>query len=139
MVGDAVGRFVTKDEHGRPIDASGDVEGSDVADPMAMRRAVAGYVEGIHRAYAQQASTFPPAVRGRMPLLSAGRFTVVAAGARNLHVLATTEALGPLRGEEVELPGSLDGMEWTVRFYDPVVLPALGLIDEGAGARPFAG
>jgi hypothetical protein len=107
-----------------------------VADPMAMRRAVAGYVEGIHRAYAQQASTFPPAVRGRMPLLAAGRFTVVAAGARNLHVLATTESLGPLQGEEVELPGSLEGLAWTVRFYDPVVLPALGLVDEGDGPRP---
>ncbi|MEJ2869305.1 hypothetical protein WCD74_16130 [Actinomycetospora sp. OC33-EN08] len=107
-----------------------------MADPMAMRRAVAGYVEGIHAAYATQAATFPPAVRGRMPLLAAGPFTVVAAGARNLHVLATTEPLGPLRGEEVELPGSLDGMEWAVRFYDPVVLPALGLIDEGERARP---
>ncbi|MDL5158511.1 hypothetical protein [Actinomycetospora termitidis] len=107
-----------------------------MADPMAMRRAVAGYVEGIHAAYATQAATFPPAVRGRMPLLAAGRFTVVAAGARNLHVLATSEALGPLRGEEVELPGALDGMEWAVRFYDPVVLPALGLIDEGEQARP---
>ncbi|GLZ53787.1 hypothetical protein [Actinomycetospora sp. NBRC 106378] len=107
-----------------------------MADPMAMRRAVAGYVEGIHAAYAQQAATFPPAVRGRMPLLAAGRFTVVAAGARHLHVLATTEPLGPLRGEEVELPGSLDGLDWRVRFYDPVVLPALGLIDEGQGPRP---
>ena len=106
-----------------------------VADPMAMRRAVAGYVEGIHRAYAGQAATFPPAVRGRMPLLAAGRFTVVAAAARNLHVLATTESLGPLRGEEVELPGALDGLDWTVRFYDPVVLPALGVIDEGDGPR----
>jgi hypothetical protein len=102
-------------------------------DPMAMRRAVAGYVEGIHRAYLQQAATFPPAVQGRLPLLAAGRFTVAAVGARNLHVLATGESLGPLRGQEVELVGELEGLTWTVRFYDPVVVPALGLIDESAG------
>jgi hypothetical protein len=102
-------------------------------DPMAMRRAVAGYVEGIHRAYLQQAATFPPAVQGRLPLLAAGRFTVAAVGARNLHVLATGESLGPLRGQEVELGGELEGLVWTVRFYDPVVVPALGLIDESAG------
>ena len=105
----------------------------DVADPMAMRRAVAGYVEGIHRAYVTQAVTFPPAVQGRLPLLAAGRLTVAAVGARNLHILATTEGLGPPRGQEVELPGSVEGLEWTVRFYDPVVVPALGLIDESEG------
>ena len=104
-----------------------------MADPMAMRRAVAGYVEGIHRAYLKQAETFPPAVQGRLPLIAAGRVTVAAIGARNLHVLATTEGLGPTRGQEVELPGSADGLEWTVRFYDPVVVPALGLIDESEG------
>jgi hypothetical protein len=31
---DAVGRFITKDDHGRPIDPSGEVEGSDVAGPV---------------------------------------------------------------------------------------------------------
>lgn len=107
-----------------------------MADPMAMRRAVAGYVEGIHRAYVAQAETFPPAVRGRLPLLAAGRLTVAAVGARNLHVLATTEGLGPPRGQEVELPGSIEGLEWVVRFYDPVVVPALGLIDESEGPAP---
>ena len=65
-----------------------------------------------------------------MPLLAGGRLTVAAVGARNLHLLATREALGPLRGQEVELPGSLPGLEWALRFYDPVVVPALGLIDE---------
>ena len=69
--------------------------GVGVADPMAMRKAVAGYVEGIHRAYVKQATTFPPAVQGRLPLLAAGRLTVAAVGARNLHILATTEGLGP--------------------------------------------
>ena len=54
-------------------------------------------------------------------------------GARNLHLLATREALGPLRGQEVALDGSLPGLDWTLRFYDPVVAPALGLISEDAG------
>ena len=101
-------------------------------DPLEMRRAVAGYVEGVHRAYLQQATTFPPGVRGRLPLLAAEAFTVAAVGARNLHLLATVEPLGPLQGQEVELAGALEGLAWSVRFYDPVVVPALGLIDESA-------
>lgn len=102
-------------------------------DPMEMRRAVAGYVDGIHRAYLAQAATFPPAVRARLPLIAAGTFTVAAVGARNLHVLATTESLGPLRGEEAELGGAQEDLTWTVRFYDPVVVPELGLLDEADG------
>jgi hypothetical protein len=102
-------------------------------DPEAMRDAVADYVTALHRAYLAQADTFPPAVRGAMPLLAGGRVTVAAVGARNLHLLATREALGPLRGQEVELDGGLPGLAWTLRFYDPVVTPALGLLDERDG------
>lgn len=97
-----------------------------------MRTAMADYIGTVHQAYLSQSSGQPPAVRGRLPLL-AGPFTVIAAGARNLHVLATTETLAPPSGQEVALPGELDDMAWTVRFYDPVVLPQLGLIDESAG------
>ncbi len=104
-----------------------------VPEPPEIRAAVAHYVEAAHRAYLTQANTFPPAVRGRMPLLAAGTFQVAAVGARNLHVLATTEALGPLRGQEIEVPGELPGLSWTLRFYDPVVTPDLGLIDESDG------
>ena len=69
-----------------------------------MRAAVAGYVAALHRAYVAQADTFPPAVRGRMPLLAGcAPLTVAAVGARNLHLLATREGLGPLRGQEVAL------------------------------------
>lgn len=109
-----------------------------MADPLDMRAAVAEYVAALHRSYLAQADTFPPAVRGAMPLL-AGRgpatppLTVAAVGARNLHLLATREDLGPLRGQEVELTGSLPGLEWSLRFYDPVVTPALGLLDETDG------
>jgi hypothetical protein len=95
-----------------------------------MRAAVAGYVQEIHRAYVDQAATFSPGVRGRMPLMAAGRITVAAAAARNLHLLATTEALGPLTGPEVALDADYGGLAWSLRFYDPVVLPDLGLLEE---------
>ncbi len=95
-----------------------------------MRQAVAGYVQEIHRAYVDQAATFSPGVRGRMPLITAGRLTVVAAAARNLHLLATAETLGPLRGPEVAITAEYDGIAWELRFFDPVVLPELGLLDE---------
>jgi hypothetical protein len=95
-----------------------------------MRAAVARYVEEIHRAYLAQALTFPAAVRGGMPLLAPGPLTVAAVGVRHLHLLATRDSLGPVREPEVELPGSLDGLSWTLRFYDPVVLPSLALVDE---------
>ncbi len=63
--------------------------------PEQMRTAVAGYVQETHRAYVDQARMFPPAVRGRMPLLSGGRLTVAAVATRNLHLLATHEAARP--------------------------------------------
>ncbi len=97
--------------------------------PEEMRRAMADYVAAVHRAYLEVAKQHPPAVRGRMPLL-AGPFTVVAAGVQNLHVIATRDPLPAPAGPEVALSDSVDVLEWTVRFYDPVVLPELGLIDE---------
>jgi hypothetical protein len=101
--------------------------------PEQMRTAVARYVEEIHRAYVAQALTFPAAVRGRMPLLTPGPLTVAAVGARNLHVLATRDPLGPVQGPEVEVAGSVEGLSWTLRFFDPIVLPELSLIDESEG------
>src|SRR5487761_1533575 len=101
-----------------------------------MRNAVAGYVAGIHDSYLAQAATFPPAVRGAMPLLAAGTFRVAAVAVRSLHLVATTEPLGALRGQGGELAGSAGEsgeLSWTVRFFDPVALPALGLSDESAG------
>ena len=108
-----------------------------MAGPEDMRQAVAGYIAAIHRSYLAQAETFPPAVRGAMPLLAAGSFSVAAAAARNLHLIATTEPLGPPRGQEVELAASDSGLAWTVRFFDPVVLPELGLVEETAEAPAF--
>jgi hypothetical protein len=105
---------------------------ASAAGPERMRQAVAGYVQEIHRSYLAQALTFPPGVRGAMPLLGGGPLTVVAAAARNLHLLATFEPLGPTTGQEVSLATDLDGLSWQLRFYDSVVLPGLGLLDETA-------
>ncbi len=66
------------------------------------------------------------------------RLTVVVAAARHLHLIATTDRLPAPRGQEVAEADELDGLSWTVRFYDPVVLPELGMIGEHAGADPVA-
>jgi hypothetical protein len=97
-----------------------------------MRQAMADYVRAVHRSYLSLATLQPPAMQGRMPLLSAP-FTVVAAGVGNLHVIATRERLGQPTGPEVQMDEEMELMRWTLRFFDPVVLPALGLIDESAG------
>lgn len=104
------------------------------AGPEAMRQAMADYVRAVHASYANTARLYPPAVRGRMPLLSAERVTVVAAGVSNLHVIATSEQLPAPRGKEVAAEDGTDGMNWVLRFYDPVVLPVLGRVDETHGA-----
>src|SRR5689334_13418895 len=90
-----------------------------------MREAVAHYVAEIHRAYIAQAMTFPAAVRGGMPLLAPGPLTVAAVGVRNLHLLATRDSLGPVRG-----PG---GGRGTV--LDAAVLRSGGAAVAGAGRR----
>jgi hypothetical protein len=101
--------------------------------PEQMRDAVAGYVQEAHRAYVDQARMFAPAIRGRMPLLTGGPVTVAAVATRNLHLLATHERLGPVHGPEVAVTASLDGLEWELRCFDSVVLPALALLDEADG------
>lgn len=97
---------------------------------------MADYVGNVHTAYASVASTYPPAVRGGLELLT-DPFTVVAAGARNLHVIGTGERLAAPRGPEVSVDFEQDGMAWTLRFLDPVVLPALGTAE--GGNRPDPG
>jgi hypothetical protein len=100
--------------------------------PEQMRTAMADYVTRAHEAYAQTAAVLPPAVRGSLPLLQ-GHFTVVAAGVGNLHIIGTRENLPPPTGREVAVAGELPTMTWTLRFFDPVVAPELGLIDESNG------
>ena len=95
---------------------------------------MADYVRALHQAYLDAVATLPPAERARLPLITAGRVTVAAVGVRMLHVIGTVETLPAPRGPEVEIADSLDDLAWTLRFFDPVVVPALGLIDESQGA-----
>jgi len=102
------------------------------AAPESMRQAMVDYVHAVHEAYSSQARLQPPGIRGRMPLL--GRpFTVAAAGAHNLHVIATRDPLGTPQGPEIEIADQTGDLAWTVRFFDPVVVPVLGMIDEENG------
>lgn len=109
-----------------------DVQQAAARRPEGMRAAMADYVRSVHQAYASGAAGQPPAVRGRLLLYGEG-VTVLAAGARNLHVIATTDRLAPPTGPEVALEDEVDGLRWTLRFFDPVVVPQLGLVDETAG------
>lgn len=108
-------------------------------DPGQMRQAMAGYIDALHRAYLDAAAPLTPGERGRLPLVRAGSFTVAAVGARSLHVVGTTDPLPAPVGPEVVLDGQAGELRWQVRFFDPVVLPALGLLDDaGPDAGPDA-
>ncbi len=107
--------------------------GRAATPPERMRKAVADYVAACHAAYLRHAELLPPAVRGRLPLIAAGRFTVAAVGARYLHIVGTAERLEDPRGREASVDGEVGPLRWSLRFYDPVVLPALRLLDESEG------
>ncbi|TEX50510.1 MAG: hypothetical protein B7C55_10420 [Actinomycetales bacterium mxb001] len=100
--------------------------------PEAMRQAMADYVRALHQAYLDAVDTLPPAERARLPLVAADRVTVAAVGVRMLHVVATVEALPSPRGPEVQVDDALDDLSWSLRFFDPVVIPELSLLDESA-------
>lgn len=112
--------------------------GAEPRSPEAMRRAMADYVRAIHQAYLDASAPLPPAEQARLPLLAADDLTVLAVGTRNLHVLATTERLPSPAGPEVALPDAVGDVHWTLRFYDPVVAPGLGLVDESEAPDPGA-
>lgn len=114
-------------------DVSATVRSMEDPGPEAMRQAMASYVRALHQAYLDAIVTLPPAERARLPLMSADSLTVAAVGVRNLHVVGTTERLPEPRGPEVQIREDLDDLSWNLRFFDPVVVPALGLIDESSG------
>lgn len=95
-----------------------------------MRRATAGFVTAIHRAYATELRSLPPAARRRLPLVSGGPFEVAAVGLHHLHLLATHDHLGTGDDEIIEASGSAPPLSWTLRFYDATILPALTTLDE---------
>ncbi len=109
---------------------------TQLAGPERMRQAMADFVAAVHEAYLAQVRLLPPAAQARLPLLQAARLTVAAAGARNLHVIGTTESFPAPVGQEVEVTGEADGLAWELRFFDPVVLPVLGLVAEADGPDP---
>lgn len=105
-----------------------------VAGPDQMRDAVADYVREAHQAYVRAALLQSPAVQGRLPLLNGEPLTVAAIGTRYLHVVATREKLGPgAHGQIAWVDGAVGPISWRLHFFDPVVVPSLGLIDETDG------
>ena len=101
-----------------------------IRNPEEMRQAVGGYVAAVHRAYVT-ATQLDPAVARALPLRAAGEFTVLAVAAGDLHLIATSQALPPARGPEVEAGDDVSGLRWRLRFYDAVVLPELGSVASG--------
>lgn len=95
-----------------------------------MRELVRDYVRAVHTTYLDHVQHLPPAERGALPLVAASKVTVLAAAAQRLHLVATTDPLPATHGREVELVDEHQGISWTVRFYDPSVLPDLGLLAE---------
>jgi hypothetical protein len=96
--------------------------------PEAMRDLVRDYVGTLHATYLDHAAHLAPAERGALPLVAAGRITVVAAAARRLHLVATTDPFPSPQGPEVSLADDYRGTSWAVRFYDASVLPELGIL-----------
>lgn len=100
-----------------------------------MRDLVRDYVFAVHATYLDHVTHLPPAERATLPLAAAGEMTVVAAAARRLHLLATPEHLPTPQGPEVELRDHHRGLSWTLRFYDPAILPELGLLPDDSPAE----
>jgi hypothetical protein len=98
------------------------------AGPEAMRGLVRDYVGALHASYLDHVRHMPPAERGALPLVAARGVTVVAAAAHRLHLIATTSSMPPPQGQEVELLDDYGGLAWKLRFYDPSVVPELGLV-----------
>lgn len=98
--------------------------------PEAMRERLADYVHALHRAYLDQASLLAPAERAALPLAGRSEVTVAVAAARDLHLVATTDALPAPQGPEVALTEDYAGVTWTVRFFDVTLLPELGLVGD---------
>lgn len=94
-----------------------------------MRQVVRDYVLAVHATYLDHVRHLPPGDRATLPLVEAADLTVVAAAGRRLHLVATTDHLPAPRGPEVALHDEYAGSGWTLRFYDPSVLPDLGILD----------
>lgn len=96
---------------------------------------MAGYVRAMHQAYLDAVELLPKAEQGRMPLMTIDSFSVAAVGTSNLHIVATTEKFPAPTGVEVVVDDSVGDLAWELRFFDPVIIPSLGLLDESGGAK----
>lgn len=97
-----------------------------------MRAIVRDYVAVLHATYLDHVRHLPPAERAALPLLAARDLVVVAAAGRRLHLVATTDTLPAPQGQEVEFTDEHAGTRWAVRFYDPSMLPDLGVLVDDA-------
>ena len=102
----------------------------DATGPEGMRRLVRDYVWTVHATYLDHVQHLPPGVRASLPLVAAPRLTVAATAARRLHLVAVTTELPAGAGHEVAVTDEHAGTSWTTRFYDPTVLPALGVLTD---------
>ncbi len=109
-------------------DATGPSPDAAPGRPEEMRERLADYVFALHQAYLRQAELLAPAERAALPLSDDRPLTVAIAAARELHLVATHDRLPAPRGPEVEVSEEAAGVRWTVRFFDPSILPELGLV-----------
>jgi hypothetical protein len=109
----------------------------DLPRPEDMRERLTDYVYALNKAYLTHIELLAPAERASMPLASQSRITVAVAAARDLHIVATPDALPAPRGPEIENTDEYAGVSWTVRFFDASILPELGMVG-AAGDDPAA-
>ena len=118
-----------------PGHAGGVTDEAPPVRPEAMRDAVRDYVYTLHTTYLNHVRRLPPVERAALPLVGATTLTVVAAAARRLHLVATSDRLPPPYGPEVQIVDETPELSWALRFFDPSVLPDLGLLTDDSPAE----
>lgn len=105
-----------------------------------MRRLVRDYLLTMHATYIDHVRHLPPGQRAGLPLVRGHPLTVGVAAARQLHLVAVRGALPAVVDEPDDVDEYRD-VRWIVRFYDPSVLPELGLLadDDPADVRRVLG
>lgn len=101
------------------------------AGPAKMRQMLRDYIVALHGTYLGHTRHQPPGERAALPLRPGMDLTVAVAAAHGLHLVAVVGAL-PRVTDEADTLDAVDGLQWTVRFYDPSVIPELGLLPEDA-------
>lgn len=91
-----------------------------------LRGDVRAYVAALHRSYREAGGGEAGAAR-----LTGEPFTVVAAAAHSLHLVATREELAVDVPEAGTVEDAEAGMRWRLVFLDPSVTPGLGDVPDG--------